>query len=116
MLLHGEARRDRLQRGIRLDLGGVEVELFAPHKAGFYALLHDLLEEAAEDSKPVAIPDPGEAGVVGHGLVEVVPQIPADAQTVCCDLHQLPLGADALKEHHQLQPEEDFWFDGAATT
>src|SRR3954466_5463942 len=101
MLLHSEAGRDRLQGGIRLYLGGVEVELFTPYKAGFYALLHDLLEEAAEGPKPVAIPDPGEARVVGQGLVEVVPQVPADAKSVSHDLHQLPLASQSLEEKNK---------------
>src|SRR5215207_6827027 len=111
MLLHGEARRDRLQRGIRLDLGGVEVELFAPHKAGFYALLHDLLEEAAEASKTVAIPDPGKAGVVGQGLVEVVSQVPADAKAVGDDGHQLTLASQSLEEKDKLELEKHYRID-----
>jgi hypothetical protein len=116
MLLHSEAGRDRLQGSIRLDLGGIEVELFAPHKAGFYALLHDLLEEAAEDSKPVAIPDLGEAGVVGQGLVEVVSQIPADAKAVGHNSHQLPLASQSLEEEDKLEFEEDYRVHARATS
>jgi hypothetical protein len=63
ILLDGEARRDRLQGGIRFALGGVEVELFALCKADFCTTLYDSLEEGAEGFKPVAVPDPGEAGV-----------------------------------------------------
>jgi hypothetical protein len=34
-------------------------------------LLDDRLEEAPEDGKAVALPNPGQAGVVGQGLSEV---------------------------------------------
>src|SRR5918995_556019 len=115
MLLHREAGRDRLQGGIRLYLGGVEVELFAPHKAGFYALLHDLLEEAAEGSKPVTIPDPGEARVVGQGLVEIVAQIPADAKAVGHNGHQLPFASQSFKEKNKLELEKYYRIDAGAT-
>src|SRR5215203_2631321 len=108
MLLDGEAGRDRLQGGIRLDLGGIEIEFLAPHKAGFGAHLHDLLEEAAERQKPVAIPDPGEAGVVGQGLVEVVSQVPADAKAVGHNGHQLPLTSQSLEEEDELELEKHY--------
>jgi hypothetical protein len=49
--------------------------------------------------------------VVGQGLVQVVAEIPANAQTVCRDLHEPALRADVLEEHHQLQTEEDHGID-----
>jgi hypothetical protein len=49
--------------------------------------------------------------VVGQGLVQVVAEIPANAQTVCRDLHEPALRADVLEEHHQLQTEEDHRID-----
>src|SRR3712207_7744228 len=36
------------------------------------------------------------------------------SQAVGCDLHELPLGADALEKHHQLQAEEDLRVDAGA--
>ncbi len=43
-----------------------------------------------------------EARVVGQRLAQIVAQIPADAQTIRRDLHELALGADVLKENYQL--------------
>ena len=56
--LHKRARPRRVQRGVGLDLGGVKEQLFAPHQPGRKALLHDPLEEAAEDLQAEAFPDP----------------------------------------------------------
>jgi hypothetical protein len=69
--LDREARGDRIERRVRLDLGGVEVQLLAPDQPGLAALLDDRLEEAAEDGQAVAPPDPGQAGVVGQLLIQV---------------------------------------------
>jgi hypothetical protein len=45
--------------------------------------------------------------VVRQRLEEVVAQVPTHAQTVRRDLHEPPLGADALEEHDELELEED---------
>jgi hypothetical protein len=66
-----EARRDRVQGGVGLDLGGVEVQLLAPDQPGLLALLDDRLEEATEGSQAVALPNPGQARVVRQRLGEV---------------------------------------------
>jgi hypothetical protein len=52
--------------------------------------------------------------LIRHGLVQVVAQVPADAQPVGRQVQQLPLRADAFEEHHQLQLEEDHRVDGRA--
>ena len=62
MGLDGEARPQRGERGVGLDLGGVDVELAAPHQARVRALLGDGFEEAPEDVQPVPLADAGEAG------------------------------------------------------
>src|SRR5215217_621231 len=49
--------------------------------------------------------------LVGQGLVQVVPEVPANAQTVCRDLHESALRADVLEEHHQLQTKKDHRID-----
>jgi hypothetical protein len=64
--LDGEARRDRVQRGVRRDLGGVDIELVPPDQPRRDALLDELLEEPPEDVKSVAVAQGGEAGVVGE--------------------------------------------------
>ena len=56
---------------------------------------------------PEPLPDAGQAGVVGQGLVEGVAEVPAVGQVEAGRLDQLALGADALEEHDQLQLEED---------
>ncbi len=110
-VLQKRTRPRRVQRGIGLDLRSIEVQLLTPHQPCLEALLHDPLEEAPEDREAVSLPDPGEAGVVGQGLVQVVPEVPANAQPVSRDLHEPALRADVLEEHHQLQAEEDHGID-----
>ena len=39
--------------------------------------------------------------------MQVVAEIPPDTQAVGTDVFQLPLGATAREEHHQLEFEED---------
>ena len=46
----GEARGAGVQRSVGIDLGGIEVQLLAPDQPDRPTLLHDRLEEAAEDS------------------------------------------------------------------
>ena len=53
--------------------------------------------------------------MVRQGFVEVVAQEPADAQAVGRDLHEPPLRADVLEEHHQLQTKEDDRIDAGAS-
>src|SRR5687768_10382856 len=107
MRLDREARRDRLEGGVGIDLGGVEVQLLPPDETRLAALLDDRLEEAAEDRQAVALPDPGQARVVRQLLVQVIPQVPPDAQPIGSYPDQLPLGADPFEEHHELELEED---------
>ena len=44
-------------------------------------------------------------------LVQVIAAIPAYAQAICGEPHQLPLEAQTLEVHHQLQPDEDHRVD-----
>src|SRR6266516_3155872 len=45
--------------------------------------------------------------MIGKRFVEIIPQIPANAESICCMSHEEALGADVLKKHDQLQFEED---------
>ncbi len=102
-----EARDERIEGGVRLDLGGVDEELFAPDQPCLLARIHHLLEEALEDVDAQALPDAGQAGVVGKVLAEGVAEIPAVRQVEAGGFDQLAFGADALEEHHELELEED---------
>jgi hypothetical protein len=82
-------------------------QLPAPDHVGRDALLSDRLEEAADDRKPRAVPDAGQAGVIGQRFGQVVAQVPAQAEAVGHDPHQLPLRTKPLEEKHQLELEED---------
>ena len=46
--------------------------------------------------------------------MQVVAEILPDTQAVGIDVFQLPLGANAREEHHQLEFEEDDRVDGRA--
>jgi hypothetical protein len=54
--------------------------------------------------------------VVGQGLVEVVPQIPADAKAVGHNSHQLPLTSQSLEEEDKLEFEKHHRVDARATS
>ena len=71
-----------------------------------------VLEEAAKDLEPEALPDAGEAGGIGQRLVEAVTEVPADTEAVHGQGEELPLRAQALEEHHQVELEEDHRIDG----
>jgi hypothetical protein len=62
--LDREAWVVRIEGGVGVDLGGVEVQLLAPDQPGLAALLDNRLEEAAEDGQAVALPDLCQARVV----------------------------------------------------
>jgi len=49
--------------------------------------------------------------VIGQGLGEIVAQVPADAQAVGGDLHQLALGAQILEKEDELELEENHRVD-----
>lgn len=53
----------------------------------------------------VAQANAGQARMLWQGLVQVVAQIPAHAEPVGGQPHELTFRADALEEHHQLEPE-----------
>src|SRR5215203_340803 len=95
--------------GSGLDLGRVEEPLLAPYQPRLEALLHDPLEEAPEHLKPVALPDPGEAGVVGQRFAEIVSEVPANAKAVGHHPHQLPFGAQILEKEDELELKENHW-------
>ena len=63
---------------------------------------------------PKPLPDAGQAGVVGELLVERVAEIPAVGEVETRRRDELPLGADALEEHDQLELEEDDWVDAGS--
>src|SRR5206468_148851 len=77
--------------------------------------VHHVLEEALEDRQAVALTDAGQTRVVGQRLMQVIPQVPAQAQTVSSHPDQLPLGADVFEEHHQLELEKDDRVDRGTT-
>jgi hypothetical protein len=57
VIRHERTRSRRIQRGVGLDLGGVEVQLSALNQAGLKAHLYDPLEESPEDFQAVAFSD-----------------------------------------------------------
>src|SRR5215204_3610065 len=103
----GEAGRDGVQRRVRFDLGGVEVQILSPYQPRLYAHLYDLLEEAPEDAEAEALARASEVGVVGQRLVKVVAQVPTHREAVGRHTHKLPLGAQTLEEKNELQAEKD---------
>ena len=83
------------------------VDLSPPDHPRPDARLDDLVEEAAEDAQPVPRADAREAGMVRQRFGQVVAEVPAQAEAVGDDAHQLALGAQPLEEQDQLELEED---------
>ena len=71
LTLQERPRARRVQRRVRLHLGGVDEQLLAPHESCLDAFLDDPLEEAPKDPQTEALLDPSEARVVGQRLEEV---------------------------------------------
>jgi len=112
VLIDSEARLHGVEGGVGLDLGGVDVQLLAPHEARVDALLNDGIEEPAKDLEPVALPDACERRMVGQGLIESVSHIPADAEAISSQAHELSLRAQSLQVQNELELEEDHRVDG----
>ena len=59
-----EPGHQRIDRGVGVDFGGIEVQLVTPDQAGVLTQIDDPLEEALEDVHSKSLPDAGQAGVV----------------------------------------------------
>ena len=105
-----------VQRSIGLVLGRINIEFLAPDQSRRLALLYNGLEEAAKYSNPLALTDAREAQMVGKQLIQVVPNVPVHPQPIRCMSHEQAFGTAILKEHHQLQLEEDDGINGGTTT
>lgn len=113
--LDREAWRQGGASGIGLDFRRVQVQFLAPDRACRAATLDDDVEEAAEDPQAVAFADLRQAGVVGQRLIQIIPQIPAQAEPVGGHCQQLTLGAQTLEEENALEFEDDDWVDAGAS-
>ena len=67
---------------------------------------HRALEEVSKPLGAPTLPNARQRGVVRQRLVQVIAEVPSDAEAVRGHSGELPLGADALEEHDQLQLEE----------
>src|SRR5687768_8184681 len=110
-----EPRHQRIEIGVGPHLGGIEEQLLAPDEPRLLAELDDLLEEALEDREAEPLPNAGQAGVVRERLIEPVTEVPAVGEMQTRGRDQLPLGAEALEEHDELQLEEDHRVDRGPT-
>src|SRR5689334_15589655 len=89
--------------GIGFNLSAIEIELLTPHQAGLLTLLDDVLKETPEGVDTIAVANASQAGMIGEQLVEIVTEIPAQAEAVGSHSEQLAFGADPLEEHDELQ-------------
>jgi hypothetical protein len=78
-----------------------------PDQPSGLAEIDDTLEEALKDLDAEPLPDAGQTGVVGEFFVERVAQVPAVRKVETGRFDELPLGADALEKHDELELEED---------
>src|SRR5437868_13055304 len=96
--LDREARGERIEVRVRVDLRAINEEFLAPDQLVLLALLNDGVKEAPKDIDPVAFSDTGQAGMVRKRFVQIVAKIPAHAQPVCRMPHQLAFRANALEK------------------
>ncbi len=73
MFFDCKAWLDRVHRGVRIDFGSVNIELFSPDQSCLLALIDNGLKETTKDLHPIARTDTGEAGMVGKRLAKVIP-------------------------------------------
>src|SRR5215203_1980731 len=106
MCLDGKSWQHLIAIGIRLHQRAIGVELLPPHQTSLATLLNDGLKEAPEAVDAVTLTNAGHTRMIGEGLVEVVPDIPAHTQPIRSNPLKLPFRAHALKEHDQLELEE----------
>jgi hypothetical protein len=85
-----EAGDQGVERGVRLNLRRIEVELASPDEARLLAQVDNPLEETLKDIDPEPLPDAGQAGVVGQRLVERIAQVPAVGQVEGSGGDELP--------------------------
>src|SRR5581483_6942812 len=104
---NSKASDERIQSGIGIHLGGIDVEFLAPHEFGLLALFHNRFEEAAKNVQSITGANTAQARMIGERLVEIIAQIPTNTQAVSRLEHELAFGANALKKHHQLQLKKD---------
>src|SRR5260370_32269203 len=92
------------------------LKLPPPTQSCLLALVDKRLKEALEQLDTIAFTNTRETRMIGEGFIEIVTDIPAHAELVSSQNHQLPFGADAVKEHHELQLEKDHRINRGATS
>jgi hypothetical protein len=69
-------------------------------------LLDNGIEEPPKHLQAVPQADLAETGMIGQRLIQIVPEIPSDAQSIRDLTHEQAFGADIFKKHHELQLEK----------
>src|SRR5258708_5773410 len=98
--LDGKTRSERIQIGIGIDLCRVEIQLLAPHQLRLLTLLDNGIEELPKHLQAVPQADLAETGMIGQRLIQIVPEIPSDAQSIRDLTHEQAFRADIFKKHH----------------
>jgi hypothetical protein len=83
---------------------------------GLLTLFDDGIKELPKHVEAIARADPAETGMTRKRLIQIEPQIPANAQAISGLTEELAFGADALGEHDELQFEEHDRINGRTTT
>ena len=106
-LLDERAAPHRLDAGIGLDEGAIDVEFVAPNQAGRLALADNLREERLVDRWPEAFAGLGEDRMIGWGFVQIVADKPEVSEVEPHLLSQTPLGRDPIEVAEQGHPKQD---------
>lgn len=112
MGLDGEAGRERVERGVGINLRGIEIKFDSPDEARRPTLLDDGVKERPEDVDARAVTDARQAGVIWQGFVAVRAELPADTESIRRHREQLAFRAEPREEEHQLELEEHHGIDG----
>jgi hypothetical protein len=115
MGLDSKAGSQRISGSIGGHFRPIEIEFFAPDESCLLAQLHNLFKETAKDLDPRAFTDACQTGMVGERLVQIIPEVPSDAESISGMAHQEAFGTYPLEEHHELQFEEHDGVNRGAT-
>src|SRR5829696_8533266 len=101
MRLDGEAGLERIEGGISGNLRGIDIQLLTPDQPRDQALLHDHLEEAAEDLQPIPLWIAVGTGVVRGRLVQIIAETPPQTQPVGIHTQDVALGTQTFKKQEK---------------
>lgn len=67
-----KSRRQRIEICVDINLGGVNIQFFAPYQLRLLTLFNNRLEEAPKDIDAVAGADAAQTEMIGEGIIQII--------------------------------------------